>query len=142
MWKSQKRKEKQEKKLKIINYRDAYTNIMMEKNRKRGEVLRLLEGERDWRVVHRRRPTPNGLNKFQAHHFKLNMLFVCLKKDTPLKSFTVYDGFSHWCSCGLIDMNKEYFISHVKLQHQGIIPKESQLNQPYGSIGSGTRTMS
>jgi len=52
------------------------------------------------------------------------MVFVRLKRDTPLKSFTVYDGFSHWCSYGLIDIDKENFISHVKRQHQGIIPKE------------------
>ena len=71
------------------------------------------------------------MNKFKIHRFHKNILFVRIKRDTPIKSFTVYEGFSHWCSCGWIDMSKDYFISHVKRQHQGIIPQDSQLNRSF-----------
>ena len=40
------------------------------------------------------------MNKFKMHHFHKNILFVRIKRDTPIKSFIVYKGFSHWCSCG------------------------------------------
>ena len=128
--KKNERKKQRKKELKIINYRAANTNVKIDKTEK-GEKFFVYWKEKEIGEYIGEGLPQMVLNKFRAHQFKLNMLFVRLKRDTPLKSFTVYDGFSHWCSCGPIDMDKENFISHVKRQHQGIIPKESQLNRPF-----------
>ena len=134
--KESKKKKKQEKKvqrkkeLKIMNYRALNTKTKI-KNTEKGDIFFLY-----WKYKEIGEYMGEGLpqqilNKFQTHHFHKNMLFVRIKRDTPLKSFTVYEGFSHWCSCGQIYISKEYFISHVKRQHQGIIPHDSQLNRPF-----------
>ena len=69
--------------------------------------------------------------KFRQGHYQKRWPFVTAKKETPLKDFTLYDGFSNWCSCGEIDLNPETFISHVKRHHHGAIPILSQLNRPF-----------
>ena len=69
--------------------------------------------------------------KFRQGHYQKRWLFVTAKKETPLKDFTLYDGFSNWCSCGEIDLNQEIFISHAKRHHHGAIPILSQLHRPF-----------
>ena len=128
--KKKEKKKQRKKELKIINYRAANTNIKM-KNIEKGDKVFIY-----WKEKEIGEYLGNGLpqmvlDKFRSHQFKMNMIYVRIKRDTPLKSFTVYDGFSQWCSCGSIDMDKEYFISHVKRLHQGVIPKDSQLNRPF-----------
>lgn len=53
-----KKKKQRKKELKIIKYRAANTNTKI-KNRKRGQVLCLMEREKDWRI-YRWRPTQNS----------------------------------------------------------------------------------
>ena len=69
--------------------------------------------------------------KFRQGNYKKKWLFVTAKKETPLKGFTLYDGFSNWCSYREIDLNQETFIIHVKRHHHGAIPILSQLNRPF-----------
>ena len=52
-----------------------------------------------------------------------------MKKDAPLKRFTLYDGLTNWCKCGEIDLSKEAFISHVKRYHNGIILANVNVNR-------------
>ena len=118
--------------MKIINYRATNTKLKMKKTEK-GDKFFLY-----WKNKEIGEYTGGGLpqivlNNFQTHQFKMNMIYVRLKKDTPLKSFTVSDGFSQWWSCepSILDMDKEYFIYHVKRHHQGVIPHDSQLNRPF-----------
>ena len=69
--------------------------------------------------------------KFRQGHYQKRWLFVIAKKETQLKDFTLYDGFSNQCSCGEIDLNPEAFIILVKIHHHGAIPILSQLNRSF-----------
>ena len=126
--------------MKTINYRVDNTNVKMEKTQKWEKFFIYWKEKEIGEYIGEGLPKM-VLNKFRGHQFKLNILFVRLKRNTPLKSFTVYDSFSHWCSCGPIVMDKENLISHFERQHEGITPKESQLNRPFWFDWLRLRTM-
>ena len=69
--------------------------------------------------------------KFRQHCFNKQWIFISVRKETPLRNFTLYPGFTNWCSCGEIDLSPETFIAHVKRHHNGTIPIHSQLNRPF-----------
>lgn len=71
-----------------------------------------------------------AVNKLRENLFDDKQIFALLKKKAPLKSFTLYRGFSNWCKCGEIDLGPDVFADHVKRKHKGIIPEQSQLNRP------------
>ena len=68
--------------------------------------------------------------KLKANEFNWGLINRLAERTAPYNVFTLYDGLTNWCQCGLIDLNKRDFIGHVKDHHRGLIMQGCQLNRP------------
>ena len=123
-------KAERKKQLRIIENRANHIGFELKKTPK-GEKFFMKWKDKEIGMLAVDYPPMEIPKKFRQGHYQKRWLFVTAKKETPLKDFTLYDGFSNWCSCGEIDLNPEAFISHVKRHHHGAIPILSQLNRPF-----------
>lgn len=116
--------------LKIIDFRAKYMSSKLEKS-ERGEKFFIY-----WKNIKLGEYTGNGLPQqaikpLQEHQYEKRLIFKLLRKETPLRNFTLYEGLSNFCGCGEIDLGPEVFKRHVKCHHKNIIPANSQLNRPF-----------
>ena len=123
-------KTERKKQLKIIENRANHIGFELKKT-PNGEKFFMKWKELEIGMLTVNNPPIEVPKNFRQNHYQKKWIFVTAKKETPLKDFTLYDGFSNWCSCGEIDLNPETFISHVKRHHHGAIPIFSQLNRPF-----------
>ena len=65
---------------------------------------------------------------------QLGLINRLAERTAPYNVFTLYDGLTNWCQCGLIDLNKSDFIGHVKDHHRGLIMQGCQLKDHLGLI--------
>ena len=80
---------------------------------------------------------PPDLEQLKERHINWKKVDIFVHNDQPIEKLTLLDDFLNSCSCGKIDLRKNEFISHVNLNHQGQVMKNSQINQPiwvYGVI--------
>ena len=112
----QKNKHQRKRELKVIYDRSKDIDFKIDKS-KEGEKFFLF-----WKDKRIGEYTGNGLpqraiTKFRENLYKKSQIYVFVKKDTPLKDFTLYPELSHWCSCGEIDLGTDVFARHVKRYH-------------------------
>ena len=70
------------------------------------------------------------ISKFRQGEFNQKFIYYLVEKAAPYQNFQIYDGLSHWCYCGKIDLDTRNFLGHIKDHHHGIIQKNCQLNRP------------
>lgn len=123
----QKQKELEEK---IIRYRALYMDTFLKETDK-GQKYFL-----KWKNVELGEYIGSGLpqtviENFKKDRYDFKNLNVLVKKFSPIKSITLYKGFSNWCACDEICQGVDVFTDHVVRHHKGIIPMNSQLNRPF-----------
>ena len=70
----------------------------------------------------------NNIKQYQFNHKLLNVL---LKKDSPINSLTLHNGFSLWCSCLEIEEDKVTFLTNVIRKYQNMLQVNSQIDLPF-----------
>ena len=66
----------------------------------------------------------------KARHINWKKVDIIAHNVQPIEKVSLLDEFLNSCSCGSIELRKSEFISHVNKKYQGLIMKDSQLNQP------------
>ena len=54
---------------------------------------------------------------------------MLVEKDLYIKNLNRYEFLPNLCGCVEIDAEKNTFLWHVRTNHKGIIPKNSQINR-------------
>ena len=128
--KREEKKQQKELKKKIIETRAKELNCKLENKDGKGEVAVLTwKGKTVGEYLGPGLLSPT-LNKFRHNLFNIEQLERVIEKAAPTKAFTLYEGCSFWCACGLNDLPKREFERHVKEHHRGINLKNSQINRP------------
>ena len=124
------KKQQLEMKKKIIEMRSKELNCKLENKNGKGEVPVLTwKGKTVGEYLGPGLLSPT-LNKFRHNLFNIEQLERVIEKAAPTKAFTLYEGCSFWCACGVNDLPKREFERHVKEHHRGIVLKISQINRP------------
>ena len=74
--------------------------------------------------------TPLNTNEMRKDTFRWEPIDVLLKKKTALQKFPLINGFSNVCGCSSKEIGSKAFAEHIKSEHKGYIPPNSQLNRP------------
>lgn len=70
------------------------------------------------------------IENFKREKYDWSKINVLAEKTAPLDEYTLYEGLTHWCSCGENDMETKKYIEHLKESHKDMVLKNSQLNRP------------
>ena len=124
------KKEQREKEIQIMKLRAQHSECKLKKIPERGEVQWMYWKDKE--IGEYIGPGLLGpiLHKLRFNLFKWEQMLMLVDKAAPYKILKIYDGLSHWCACGQIDMNARDFIAHTKEHHHGIVQKFSQINRP------------
>ena len=130
--KKRKRKEKKREKdqIKIMMNRALYMNSEVKKTEKGDKMMIKWKNMEIGEFIGRGLPQVT-IEKIKQHQFNPKLFNVLLKKNSPINSLTLYNGFSFWCVYGEIDFDKTTFLNHMRLKHQNIVPMHSQINRPF-----------
>ena len=72
---------------------------------------------------------PPDLKKLLLRPIPWKKVDVLVKKETKLTKFQLLDNFIHSCACCPI-LRKQEFINHINTKHRGMVPPQSQINEP------------
>ena len=72
---------------------------------------------------------PPDLKKLLLRPIPWKKVDVLVKKETRLTKFQLLDNFVHSCVCCPV-LRKQEFISHINKKHGGMVPPQSQINEP------------
>ena len=76
-------------------------------------------------------PTPPpDLKKLILRPIPWKKVDVLVKKETGSTKLQLLDQFMHSYDCDQILIRKEEFINHINSKHEGMVPPQSQINQP------------
>ena len=131
--KKEKKKEKREEKkqqIKIMMNRALYMNSEVKKTEKGDKMMIRWKNMEIGEFIGQGLPQVT-IEKIKQHQFNPKLFNVLLKKNSPINSLTLYNGFSFWCACGEIDFDRTNFLIHVRRKHENIVPMHSQLNRPF-----------
>ena len=73
---------------------------------------------------------PKQFKEFLNDSINWKFIDATLRRATPIEKLKKYEGFTNWCACGDITLNKNEYIKHVKQIHNGIALPKSILNRP------------
>ena len=124
--KKEKRKEKKDQ-IKIMMNRALYMNSEVKKTEKGDKMMIKWKNMEIGEFIGRGLPQVT-IEKIKQHQFNPKLFNVLLKKNSPINSLTLYNGFSFWCAWGEIDFDKATFLDHVRRKHQNFVPMHSQIN--------------
>ena len=125
-----KKEETKEIQLKVLKDRAQYSSCKLKNVEGKGEVQWLFWKEKEIGEYIGPGLLAPTLVKFRHNLFKWEQIHMLVERAAPYKVFKIYDGLSHWCPCGEIDLDSRSLIGHVKDHHHGIILKNTQLNRP------------
>ena len=72
---------------------------------------------------------PPDLKKLLLRPIPWKKVDVLVKKETKLTKLQLLDNFIHSCVCCPI-LRKQEFINHINTKHGGMVPPQSQINEP------------